>query len=66
MRLSAGNARSPSGYTDIGEVAVRYDMGMLDRSVAGDKTIFTLDSNFRIYRPRDGGVFKIVPEQATS
>jgi len=28
----------------------------------GDRTVFTLDSDFRIYRLADGGTFNIVPE----
>jgi hypothetical protein len=27
----------------------------------GDRTVFTLDSDFRVYRLSDGGTFKVVP-----
>jgi thiol-disulfide isomerase/thioredoxin/predicted nucleic acid-binding protein len=58
--------------TQMAELMDRYQnvpMDLADASLvavaeaSGDRTIFTLDGNFRVYRLADGGLFDIVPEK---
>ena len=68
IRLHEHSANEPRQMATLMDRYQNVPMDLADASlvavaeVLGDRTIFTLDSDFRVYRLSDGGTLDIVPE----
>jgi uncharacterized protein len=71
QRLFKVHVSSPDEVVRIQEMMEKYEdlpMDLADATlvaaaeVTGIRRVFTLDSDFRIYRTRDGGTFEVFPE----
>jgi len=67
VRLHEHGAGEPRQMAALMDRYQNVPMDLADASLVavaealGDRTLFTLDSDFRIYRLSDGGTFNIVP-----
>ncbi len=67
VRLHEHNNRDPNEMAALMNRYQNVPMDLADASLVavsealGDRTVFTLDSDFRVYRLADGGTFDLVP-----
>jgi len=67
IRLHEHGADEPRQMAAFMDRYQNVPMDLADASLVavaealGDRTVFTLDSDFRVYRLSDGGTFKVVP-----